>query len=77
MKLLEANGNLLSLRNVYDERIVTRDNIDLVVDWPGCRANDELADLTAVPQTRFIGDCVAPRNLEIAISEALQAATEI
>ncbi len=73
-----ANG-LVSLRNVYTDEIVERENIDLVVDWRGCRSNDELVKHTGLDnvETFKIGDCVAPRNVQIATSEAMDVASSI
>jgi len=71
-----VRGCTVTLRNVFDERVSTRDGIDLIVDWSGCRANDALIDhwddhsLEVVS----IGDCRAPRTVEVAISEAAAAA---
>ena len=73
----EADAKTLKLRNVFDDRIYTRNNIDLIVDWPGCRANNELATLELKQGIHTIGDCIAPRTLEIAISEALELAGNI
>ena len=39
-----ANSGELTLRNVFDQRRERRHDIDLIVDWPGCRANSELLD---------------------------------
>ena len=67
------------LRNVFDDRLSKREGIDLIVDWSGCRANDELIhgwDDDA-PQIFSIGDCRAPRTVEVAISEASALANRI
>ena len=69
----------MSLRNVFDERVSTRDGIDLIVDWSGCRANDALTSHWEDHAFRVvsIGDCRAPRTVEVAISEAAAAAKAI
>jgi 2,4-dienoyl-CoA reductase-like NADH-dependent reductase (Old Yellow Enzyme family) len=69
-------GTRVRLRNIFDDRESDRDNIDLIVDWPGCRANNQF-DVVGTDKYHFIGDCVAPRNLEIAISEALALAENL
>ena len=77
LSLVGAEEKSLRLRNVYDDRSYTRDDIDLIVDWPGCRANNELTGLRLDHEVHFIGDCVAPRNLEIAISEAFGLSSKV
>ena len=74
---VSASGNSVQLRNVFDERVVLRDNIDLIIDWPGCRANTEFDSLDLEREHHRIGDCVAPRTLEVAIGEALKVASAI
>ena len=75
LSLVGAEDKTLRLRNVFDDRTYTRDDIDLIVDWPGCRANNELTSLRLKQEVHSIGDCIAPRTLEIAISEALGLAS--
>lgn len=74
-----ANSGELTLRNVFDQRREQRNDIDLIVDWPGCRANSELLDDWKPEGIEFhaIGDCVAPRTVENAMSEALMVANKI
>ncbi len=64
------------LRNVFDDRLSTREGIDLIVDWPGCQANDALINdwEEHALEVVSIGDCRAPRTVEVAISEAAAAA---
>jgi len=74
-----VNADTVLLRNVFDDRLSKRKGIDLIVDWSGCRANDELIrgwDDDA-PQIFSIGDCRAPRTVEVAISEASALANRI
>jgi hypothetical protein len=74
-----VNADAVVLRNVFDDRLSKRGGIDLIVDWSGCRANDELIhgwDDDA-PQIFSIGDCRAPRTVEVAISEASALANRI
>jgi hypothetical protein len=49
----------------------------LIIDWPGCRAITAFDRLDLEQEIHRIGDCVAPRNLEIAIAEALTVASAI
>jgi 2,4-dienoyl-CoA reductase-like NADH-dependent reductase (Old Yellow Enzyme family) len=73
-----AEGKTVQLRNVFDDRIEQRCDIDLIVDWPGCRANDVIpGGLTSGTEVHKIGDCVAPRTVEIAMAEALTIASQI
>ena len=73
-----ADGDCVLLRDIFSERISTRRPIDLIVDWDGCRANSTLAGcrsaLGADGQLYAIGDCKAPRTVEIAIAEAAEVA---
>ena len=74
-----VNADTVVLRNVFDDRLSKREGIHLIVDWSGCRANDELIygwDDDA-PQIFSIGDCRAPRTVEVAISEASALANRI
>ena len=66
----------VKLLNVFDEREFARNNIDLIIDWPGCHANNQFDSLHS-DRYHFVGDCVAPRNLEIAIGEALALAESL
>ena len=77
LAVVAADEHKVLLRNVFDEREVERDDIDLLVDWPGCHAVDDFDQLQPERPCYRIGDCVAPRTLEIAIAEALAAACKI
>ncbi|MGB1008612.1 MAG: FAD-dependent oxidoreductase [Thiolinea sp.] len=59
-------------RNVYDQRIRYRDNIDLIVNWQGCRAVNLFSHQPATNSKpiHFVGDCITPRTVEVAIAEA-------
>ncbi len=74
--LEEVRWGTVTLRNVFDERFSTRDGIDLIVDWSGCKANDALIGHWEdhALEVVSIGDCRAPRTVEVAISEAAAAA---
>ena len=70
--VVSAERNRVTCRNVYDDRISHREGIDLIVNWQGCRADISLTALSGTPSNKihYIGDCVSPRNVEIAIGEA-------
>jgi hypothetical protein len=74
-----VNADTVVLRNVFDDRLSKRKGIDLIVDWSGCHANDELIHgwNDDAPQIFSIGDCRAPRTVEVAISEASALANRI
>jgi len=74
-----AEVNALICRNVYDDRTSQREGIDLIVNWQGCRADNSFVDLadTVSANVHFIGDCVTPRSVEIAIGEAEAIANEL
>lgn len=77
---VELSNNTLLMRNVFTKLPVARHNIDLVVDWCGCHAVDDLLRYTNNEKTtrwHGIGDCLAPRNVEVAMAEALNVATLI
>ena len=69
----------LQCRNIYDGRNSYREDIDLIVDWQGCRVNKSLSDLvgTAAREVYHIGDCVTPRNVEVAIAEAAELGNRV
>ena len=73
------NHNQVTLCNVFDSRSEIREAIDLIVDWSGSKANDQL--VTAFDYSNIevfsVGDCRAPRTVEIAISEAMAIAEKI
>ncbi len=77
LAVVSADEHKVFLRNVFDEREVERDAIDLLVDWPGCHAVDDFDESEATTTCYRIGDCIAPRTLEIAIAEALDAGSRI
>ncbi len=69
-----VDGDRLFLREVYTHLLDCRSGIDLIVDWNGCRVNDALLQSKTEHIENIewyaIGDCVAPRNVEVAIAEA-------
>ena len=73
-----AAGNRVLCRNVYDHRGSYREGIDLIVNWHGCRTDESLAAaITNGIEVHAIGDCVSPRNLEVAIAEAEALANKL
>ena len=77
--VVSAEGSRVMCRNVYDDRTSHREGIDLIVNWQGCRANIGLSELTATAsyKVHYIGDCVSPRTVEIAIGEAEELANNL
>ena len=61
LSAVSATGNSLQLRNIFDDRIQLREDIDLIIDWSGGRANTDL-DQPSLRESHRIGDCVAPRT---------------
>ena len=84
-EISNLNGRIVSLRNVYSEQTIQRQKVDLIVDWSGCKANDQLLktcsdnefDLSRKFQWHAIGDCIAPRNVEVAMAEAATVVNQI
>jgi hypothetical protein len=73
------DGALL-LRNVFSDAVAERPLVDLLVDWNGCRSEDAMLQSAGRPQgvgLHAIGDCLAPRNVETAMAEAWQLASEL
>lgn len=86
----ETQGYDVTLRHVYTGEQSNRASIDLIVDWYGSEANAGLlnsyrasidqrgSDSTDRAITYdAIGDCIAPRGVEIAMAEALNIALAI
>ncbi len=80
-KVEAIESGVVNLRHLYSQRASQRQQIDLVVDWNGCRSQDGLRQWFETRQLEmpvsFIGDCVAPRNVETAMAEALVITEEI
>jgi 2,4-dienoyl-CoA reductase-like NADH-dependent reductase (Old Yellow Enzyme family)/thioredoxin reductase len=76
----EITFNKILLRNIYSDEISERSGIDLLVDWNGCDSDNSLVQksqavaIEGAPKVHAIGDCLAPRSVEIAMAEALQLA---
>ena len=77
LKPVSINQNQITLQNIYDNRIQLREDVDLIIDWPGSRANHQFLNDNLSCETFSVGDCVTPRTLEIAIGEALKVAQQI
>jgi 2,4-dienoyl-CoA reductase-like NADH-dependent reductase (Old Yellow Enzyme family) len=77
--VVSAQGNRVACRNVYDDRVNYREGIDLMVTWHGCRANTSVTALscTLPEKVHYIGDCVSPRSVEIAMGEAEELANRL
>ena len=77
--LREIKADQIVLENVFDGRLTFRFGIDLVVDWSGAKANDALINDQGHLQREVhsIGDCRAPRTVEVAISEATALALKL
>ena len=69
-EIIETEQDKVRFRNIYDTREGLIQQIDLIVDWPGCWANGDWVKTTSDKPIYHIGDCVTPRSLELAISEA-------
>lgn len=78
---VSLHNNTLQMKNVFTQFSISRANIDLVVDWFGCHAVDQLLNESSEYDCRIrwhaIGDCLAPRNVEVAMAEALTVARSI
>ena len=77
----QVSIDVVQLKNVFSESQETRKDIDLIVEWTGCRANDSLHYSTDIKDANTplypIGDCVSPRNVELAISEGFYIARSL
>jgi len=73
--------DVLLLRHVFSDALSQRRSIELIVDWNGCRSVDRLLTERQaehkLPQVQAIGDCLAPRNVETAMAEALLFASRL
>lgn len=69
------------LRDIYSDRVSHRHGIDLIVDWNGAKVQDTLKGIVAnnapASNIHVIGDCKAPRNVELAMAEALMVAEKL
>ena len=81
----QIDARTVSLRHIYSDEVSVREDIDLVVDWyasHACNALGEAMISNSSPKDTVqftdrlscyvIGDCLAPRGVEIAMAEALE-----
>jgi len=77
--IADVQNNHVVLRDVYTDAAETRDAVGLIVDWRGLNSSEDLYEglrVAGVEVTR-IGDCVAPRTVEIATADAASAAESL
>ena len=73
------NGSTVTLRSVHTGYETHIEDVDLVVDWRGAAAEKTLqpaVEASGLPHY-VIGDCLAPRQVNIAIAEGALAAQSI
>ena len=73
------NGSTVTLRSVHTGYETHIEDVDLVVDWRGAAAETTLqpaVEASGLPHY-VIGDCLAPRQVNIAIAEGALAAQSI
>ena len=77
--LLRLAGRRAETRNIYSDQTAFVEEVDILVDWRGNEVQAGLltaAEALGLPAVE-VGDCVAPRQLNIAISEGALAARRI
>ena len=73
------SGNTVTLRSVHTGEKMDIQDVDIVVDWRGALVETTLqsaVESRGLPHN-IIGDCVAPRQVHIAIAEGAMAARSI
>ena len=72
-------GSTVTLRSVHTGDKTHIEDVDLVVDWRGATAETNLQPAIEASGLQYfiIGDCLAPRQVHIAIAEGAMAAREI
>ncbi len=77
--IIALDDTQVTLQNVYSQQTETRSDIDLIVAWSGNRVVDDLSEAVRQTGTEFymIGDCVAPRAVDVAMAEAAEIARKI
>ena len=76
----EIENQTVHLRNLYSQQSSERKKIELLVDWNGRKPRDSFntgADYQPGTTVQAIGDCLAPRTVEIAMAEALGIAENL
>ena len=78
-EILRITGRTVTLRNVHSGIETELADVDMVIDWRGGVAENSL--VAAVQESglpnHIIGDCVAPRQVHVAIAEGAMAARRI
>jgi hypothetical protein len=74
--LLEINGNVMKVADKFTEEVSSVDGYDTIVLVMGNVPDDTLfKELKSMfPKVVRVGDCVAPRRVDMAILEGNQAA---
>ncbi len=75
--IAQIRNGVVTLRDVYTDQTQTRVDIELIVDWRGLKSDGGLYDrlVDAGVAVSRLGDCVAPRTVEIATAEASEIAS--
>ena len=78
-EILSINGSTVTLQSVHTGDETNIEDVDIVVDWRGGVAETTLQSAVETSgKTQFIiGDCIAPRQVHIAIAEGAIAARTI
>ncbi len=78
-QLLRLEGTAAVLRNLYNGAESRVEGLDLLVDWSGAEARDELvaAARATGKAVHVLGDALAPRTLPTAVAEGALAARGI
>jgi len=82
--------NTVTLRHVYTGNVSVREDIDLIVDWYASQVSNALYETMIQDSFQknnegverkqscyLIGDCVAPRGVEIAMAEAMDTVVSL
>lgn len=72
--IARIEGQDVITRNIHSGAETRLENVDLIVDWQGAEAQQDLLATAAGRKVHAIGDCVAPRQVHIAIAEGAMAA---
>lgn len=78
-KLLRLEGRVVVTRNIYSGLEARIEDVDVLVDWRGNAVTPTFAEAaTRLDLANIsVGDCVAPRQVHIAIAEGAMAASRI
>jgi 2,4-dienoyl-CoA reductase-like NADH-dependent reductase (Old Yellow Enzyme family) len=77
--LIRLDGSTVVTRNIYSGREGRIDEVDMLIDWRGNRVvNDLQAAIEASALDHaVVGDCLAPRQVHVAIAEGALAARRL